>query len=890
MKALDYLFIGMLFISMTGKTQPSYVPGQMLVQVNSSEELSVFLGQPVEVGGVSVDLEFDRVVSEPLGIYLLTFDTEATVEDQKLLKAVRRHPLIALAQFNHRLSIRCLEINDPEYPNQWHHSNDGQNGAVEDADIDSDLAWDITQGGTTATGDTIVICVIEGGNLNHVDLQANAWRNQGEIPGNGIDDDGNGYTDDYLGWNVDTQSDEGVLSGSHGTGVMGMIGARGGNHIGIVGANHRVKIMSVAGQDMYDEASIVAAYTYPLIMRKIYNESAGASGAFVVATNASWGLDYGNPEDVPLWSAVYDSLGTYGILNCVATSNSNINVDEVGDIPSTVTSEYVVAVTATNSADLRTFSAWGPMSIDLAAPGQNVLTTSGTMGYASATGTSFASPLAAGAIGLLYSVPCPGFSQFATDNPQAAADYVKQALLAGVDILPELIGKTVTGGRLNVFNSLVILMENCSEVMCMNPVGLTHSLSADTIHTLSWINLGDTAVDIRFKAFSDANWTQVLDYEGNHLSLDSLRRCTSYSFEMRSSCEGITTFSTCLTFETKGCCVAPDEFELSQVSSNQFTLAWPKHFGVDEYEILYRPHDTTEWLTWGSTADTAISIFGLEPCTKYDVFIHPTCDDNPSFGLNAIVTTYGCGACLDNEYCPAVGSNSDFEYIAEIIIGDVSIPSGNNQGYALFDDTDIHLIPGDTVPILLTPGFTFGDYEEYFSLWLDINQDGVFSEDEMLFASENPSSDPVFGQIIIPSTTPLGVTRMRVSMKFTGGSPGDPSVGPCEEFQYGETEDYCVTISDDTGLNDAPQSARIALYPNPTSGLVHLEFADWNRRIGELTIEIFDLSGRLVWMRSIQDRTFEITGLEPGIYTFRILSNKTLFSTGKILLTPGMKK
>lgn len=890
MKDFGYLFIGMLFISMVGKAQPSHLPGQMLVQVKSPEELSVFLGQPVEVDRIPITLKYDRLVSGPLGIHLLTFDTESAVGDQKLLEAVRVHPSISLAQFNHRLSTRCQEINDPEYPNQWHHRNDGQNGAVENADIDSDLAWGITEGGTTATGDTIVICVIEGGDLNHVDLQANAWRNHGEIPGNGIDDDGNGYTDDHLGWNVDLQNDEGVWSGLHGTGVMGMIGARGGNDIGIVGANHRIKIMSVAGQDLYDEASIVAAYTYPLIMRKIYNESAGASGAFVVATNASWGLDFGNPEDVPLWSAVYDSLGTYGILNCVATSNSNLNVDEVGDIPSTVESGSVVAVTATNSADLRTFSAWGPTSIDLAAPGQNVLTTSGTTGYASATGTSFASPLAAGVIGLLYSVPCPGFSQFVANDPQAAAIYVKHALLDGVDILPGLIGKTVTGGRLNAFNSLLTMMEECADVTCMQPVGLVHGLSADTIHALSWINLGDTLVDIRFKAFDDETWTQVMGFGGNQLSLDSLRRCTSYAFEMRSSCQGVVTFPTCLTFETGGCCVAPDEFELTQVSPNQFTVAWPKHFGVDEYDILYRPHDTTEWWVWGATTDTAISITGLGPCTKYDILIHPTCSDNPSFGLNATVTTYGCGACLDNAYCSAGGSNSDFEYIAEIIIGDVSIPSGNNQGYALFEDTDIHLIPGDTVPILLTPGFAFGDYEEYFSLWLDINQDGVFSEDELLFASENPSSDPVFGQIIIPTPTPLGTTRMRVSMKFTGGSPVAPSVGPCEEFQYGETEDYCVTISDETGLDEAPRSAGIALYPNPTSGLVHLGLEVWNDRSGELTIEVFDLRGRRVWMQSIQDRTFEITGLEAGIYTYRIASNKTVFSTGKILLAPGTER
>ncbi len=93
-----------------------------------------------------------------------------------------------------------------------------------------DLAWDITTGGTTAFGDEIVVCVIEGGNLNHPDLVDNKWVNTQEIPGNGLDDDGNGYVDDYNGWNVQSQNDAGVFTGNHGTQVMGMIGAKGNNN------------------------------------------------------------------------------------------------------------------------------------------------------------------------------------------------------------------------------------------------------------------------------------------------------------------------------------------------------------------------------------------------------------------------------------------------------------------------------------------------------------------------------------------------------------------------------------------------------------------------------------------------------------------------------------
>ncbi len=243
----------------------------------------------------------------------------------------------------------------------------------------------------------------------HPDLIENAWFNYGEIPDNDIDDDANGYIDDYRGWNVESEDDDGIYAGGHGTNVMGMIGARGNNEFGTVGANWNVKMMSVAGENLFDEASVVQAYTYPLIQRQIFNETNGASGAFVVATNASWGIDNGNVDDVPIWTAFYDTLGQYGILNCGATANNNVNIDVVGDIPTAAPSDYMISVTATNSSDFRTFSGFGATTVDLGAPGEDVFTTSGQNGTTTTSGTSFASPLTAGVIALLYSVPCDVF-------------------------------------------------------------------------------------------------------------------------------------------------------------------------------------------------------------------------------------------------------------------------------------------------------------------------------------------------------------------------------------------------------------------------------------------------------------------------------------------------
>ena len=212
------------------------------------------------------------------------------------------------AQFNHEVQSRETLPDDPALNQQWHHVQNG------DHDIDSDLAWDITTGGQTSDGTRIVVAVLEGGgaNYNHIDLIDNHWVNDQEIPDNGIDDDNNGFVDDYNGWHAQNNNDN-IGGGGHGTSVSGMIGATGNNGSGGVGVNWDVDIMQVdMGFGGLSEANVIAAYDYPYEMRVLFNESQGARGAFVVATNASWGIDLANPANYPIWCGFYDTLGEAG--------------------------------------------------------------------------------------------------------------------------------------------------------------------------------------------------------------------------------------------------------------------------------------------------------------------------------------------------------------------------------------------------------------------------------------------------------------------------------------------------------------------------------------------------------------------------------------------------
>ena len=407
--------------------------------------------------GQEVGLNHVRVLSRRARIHLYEMLDDGTpADDWSMLRTIRKDERLVAAQFNHEVQSRETLPDDPFLNQQWHHVQSG------DHDIDSELAWDITTGGETSNGTRIVVAVLEGGgsNYNHVDLVGNHWVNDQEIPGNGIDDDDNGFVDDYNGWHSQNNNDN-IGGGGHGTSVSGMIGATGNNGSGGVGVNWDVDIMQVdMGFGGLSEANVIAAYDYPYEMRMQFNESQGARGAFVVATNASWGIDLANPANYPIWCGFYDTMGAAGMLNCGATANQQYNIDTQGDMPTGCTSPYMVSVTATNNQDARTFSAYGATTIDLAAPGDNVYLPSGSSNYSGTSGTSFASPCVAGAIALLYSAPCPDLMTQALSDPQGTADLVLGYLLDGVDVVDNLIGETATGGRLNTFNSLSLLLND----------------------------------------------------------------------------------------------------------------------------------------------------------------------------------------------------------------------------------------------------------------------------------------------------------------------------------------------------------------------------------------------------------------------------------------------
>jgi thermitase len=350
-----------------------------------------------------------------------------------------------------KASIAEASGSDPMVRFQWGMANSG-----------ASQAWRMKAGSRR-----MIVAVIDTGvDYSHEDLAANMWRNPGEIPANGRDDDGNGYIDDVVGWdfidgdNKPYDKVKGTLSimlfggnAGHGTHCAGNIGGVGGNAKGISGVSPQVSIMALRflnDRGQGTTAGAIAAINYAV-----------ANGAKILSN--SWAHHGENPKDAENNRALKEAITNamkHDVLFVAAASNGrkgsgfNNDFDQAPAYPASYEIPNVISVAAIDSQNrLGKFSNWGKRTVHLGAPGVKIYSTMVGNKYSDKVfsfliktywnGTSMATPHVAGAAALVWSA-----------FPHYTAQDVKAKLLSSVDRVPGLEDKVMSNGKLNVLDAL----------------------------------------------------------------------------------------------------------------------------------------------------------------------------------------------------------------------------------------------------------------------------------------------------------------------------------------------------------------------------------------------------------------------------------------------------
>jgi parallel beta-helix repeat protein len=386
--------------------------------------------------------------------------------------------------------------NEPRFNELVGLHNTGQNGGTPDADIDAPQAWEIT------TESSIVVAVIDSGiDYTHPDLAANMWHNPGEIPGNSIDDEGNGYIDDIYGYDFHNDDNDPMDDFWHGTHCAGTIGAVGNNGQGIAGVCWNVKIMALkyldSGGHSGSTADEIECFDYAVM-----------NGAKILS--CSWG---GSGYDQFEKNAI-EAAGANGVLLIAGAGNDGTNNDTDPNYPASHDSNNIIAVMSSDEGDKRSIfsplgtqsSNFGPNSVDLAAPGSDILSCDRGGAYKSWSGTSMATPHVSGACALVWAV-----------NPELTHLQVKDVILSTVDTNPNFL--CVTGGRLNLYKALIESANRGSRVGVSDNVNNGSSVSpGNEITYRIWFQTGLSGVNIIDYLPDEVNYPTVSDPNYDMLS------------------------------------------------------------------------------------------------------------------------------------------------------------------------------------------------------------------------------------------------------------------------------------------------------------------------------------------------------------------------------------
>ena len=474
--------------------------------------------------------------------------------------------------------------NDPEYSKQWHYNNTGQNGGTPGSDIKLEKAWEIEKGDAR-----VIVSVIDGAvQTDHPDLKGNMWVNEGEIAGNGIDDDNNGFIDDIHGYSFFNDTPN-LVGDKHGTHVAGTIAAETNNGVGVAGIaggsgnKDGVRIMSCAIFDRFNGGGLEESFVY------------AADNGAVISQN-SWGL-------IPGVEPIYETATKAGIDYFIANAGGvdqamngglvlfamgNSDTEYIESFPNAY--EPVITVAATDHNDKKAsysnYGSWG----DISAPGgdgkieERVLSTFSNSEYGYLNGTSMACPHASGVAALIIS------KYYGNIIPNQVKTLLESTSDPIENLNPEYAGKLGTG-RINALTSLTTDINSI-------PISFSLQERSESHFRFSWslVSAADN-YEFRYRKVGEKEWISIHNITAQHIVIDQLDKGTPYEAEVRSIILGQPSlYSERKTVWTQLNHIAvPENFKVSHITTRDATLHWDSVENAINYEINYKQNDSITW-------------------------------------------------------------------------------------------------------------------------------------------------------------------------------------------------------------------------------------------------------------------------------------------------------
>ncbi|MBI2682046.1 MAG: VCBS repeat-containing protein [Acidobacteriales bacterium] len=413
-----------------------FVPGQLLVRFRQ--------GLSTEKRGAALNDSEGKLHRQRVSGNLDLVELPPGADVAESARNYRQSPDVIYAEPNYVLQASQTP-NDPLFNQQWGLSNNGAFRGKIGADISVTQAWDLT----TGTQSVVVAVLDTGVDFNHPDLTANIYRNSLECTKDGIDNDGNGYSDDCQGVNVLSPTTNSMDDNGHGTHVAGIIAAAFNNGMGVAGVAPSIRVLPCKFLDRFGYGSVADA-----VKCLNYVKWMKAHGVNIIATSNSWGgVDYSQA----LADAINDQMLS-GILFIAAAGNDFTDNDIFPIYPANSFFPNVISVAASTREDaFANFSNTGKYTVHVTAPGQEILSTLPGNSYGYESGTSMATPFVSGTAALL-----------ASQNPTRNWKQIKNLILAGNVPVNELTD-TITGGRLNAARALTC--SSASLTKQLRPIG-----------------------------------------------------------------------------------------------------------------------------------------------------------------------------------------------------------------------------------------------------------------------------------------------------------------------------------------------------------------------------------------------------------------------------------